>query len=961
MPVPPAVLHARRHRRPRAQSHGLHGLRRAGLIAVTLATLLLGAGFTSLAGVYLQAASDLPRVDSLAGLFGPAGQEVYRPARLFDRSGQVLLFDLVHPLAADREWQPLSALPHSVADATVAALDPSFWTNRGYPSGSIERSLWAVLAGNDLGESGPTLTERLIDQTLTTAADARRAEPARVFRTALLAAEATERFPKTQLLEWFVNSADYGQLAFGIDAASLVYFGKHADQLSLAEVAALASVPAHPDVNPIDDPAGAEVNRQAVLLAMGRLGLLTVDEARRARQEELQVRREESHRALDGLGFVVHAWNELKDRLGPGLALQGALTVVTTLDTDLQLQTDCLLRTQLGRLAGGEATGVAAAADGSTCVAAGLLPLPRPGDAGRDLGAARAAAIVLDASTGEILALSGPADEARPAGTAIDPFIYLTAFAEGYTPATMVIDAPISGEPAPAATSHGPTRMRVALANSYDAATERVLSLAGADNVARTSARMGLTSLDASDEGHLGPWTAEGFPLSLTELAYAYLPLAGRGQMEGIPPADPADGLTPYLVRSVLGPDGTVLYSAHTESRTVLSESLAFLVDDILSDEAVRRPTYGQGSALDVGRPAAVQVGRTESGAEQWTVGFTPSRVVAVRVSSADGTAMDVPPLSGGAPVWQALMRYATRSLPPEGWQPPADLSAVEVCDPSGFLPTPYCPNVVKEWFLAGTEPTRADTLYQPFPINRETGKLATLFTPPELVDERVFFVPPAEAEAWARQAGIEAPPTDYDTYAPPPSDPDVLVSSPAAFDEVRGEIPIRGTAAGDGFDVYRLRYGQGLNPRAWVQVGADGERPLREATLGRWDTGGLDGLFTLQLMVVRDDGTVKTAYIPVTVDNTPPEIRLVLPTPGSRFTWPDSREILIQAEVSDASGIVQVEFQVDGRTVGTSASEPWSFRWPLGLAGDHKVSARAVDRAGNVTDSETIQVVVER
>jgi membrane carboxypeptidase/penicillin-binding protein PbpC len=394
----------------------------------------------------------------------------------------------------------------------------------------------------------------------------------------------------------------------------------------------------------------------------------------------------------------------------------------------------------------------------------------------------------------------------------------------------------------------------------------------------------------------------------------------------------------------------------------VVSESLAYLMENVLSDEAARGLGYGQGSPLDIGRPAGVQVGQTSTGADNWALGFTPSRLVGVRVGNADGERMEgVNALNGAAPIWQALLRYATRALPPAGWDAPAGISLVDVCDPSGNLPTPYCPDVVREVFLAGTEPTHVDTFYQPYQINRETGKLATLFTPPDLIEDRVFFVPPPEAEPWARQAGIETPPTEYDTYAPPPGRPEVSLTSPEPFALVRGRVALRGSAEGDGFDVYRLRYGEGLNPRAWVQIGEDGLRPAHVATLGTWDTQGLDGLYTLQLMVVRADGAVEAAYVPVTIDNVAPEVDLVLPAADSVFTWPETTEVLIQVEASDANGVVHVEFYVDGKRISTVIEAPWSFRWPVGAAGRHTIQARATDAAGNIGESQSLDIIVER
>ncbi|OGT27506.1 MAG: hypothetical protein A2Z17_06745 [Gammaproteobacteria bacterium RBG_16_66_13] len=956
-----SVSVALRRRRQRSVVGRVGALRNASLILVTAATILLGAGFISLGALYLQAGADLPDVAALATMFGPAGHEGHRPARLFDRSGQVLLFELIHPLAAERRWVSVEELPDDVVAATIAALDPSFWSNPGYPPGSLGDSLLAVLRGTALELESETLTQRLVAQTLTRAEDLTRPPQARFFRSVLLASAAARMYSKDQILEWFLNTADYGNLAFGIDAAALVYFGKHADGLSRAEAALVASLPADPRANPINQPAAATAAMGDVLERMRQSGAITPAQAQAAAQEHVAIRTEAARRALDGLGFVAYAWTELRSRLGPGLALQGALTVITTLDTDLQVQTDCVVRTQLARLAGGDPTGVQAAADGSACVAASLLPLPRPGDIGRDRGIERAAAVILDSATGEILALSGPADEPRPAGDMLAPLIYLTAFAKGYAPATMVVDAPASEAGAREA-FHGPVRMRTALANGYPNATRRVLDLSGAPTVALTAQQMGLRSLDPSDQGDLADLQNGELATSLVELSHTFSTLAYRGTMAGAAASGEIDGLRPSLLLRVVGPDGRALYSAQEESRAVLSPPLAYLLENILADDAARWERYGQGSTLEIGRPAGVYAGMSPRATDSWTIGFTPTRVVGVRVSGFEGEPMEgIQVLNGAAPVWRALMRYAVRELPPEGWEPPAEVSTMEVCDPSGYLPTPYCPNIVREVFLAGTEPTHADSLYQPFLVNRETGKLATLFTPTDLVEERVYFVPPPEADTWARLTGIEPPPTEYDAYTVPPASATVGITQPEAFSLLRGIVAVNGSAEGDGFVVFRLRYGRGLNPREWIQVGDEGRRPVHHQTLARWDTTDLDGLYTLQLMVVRTDGTIESAYVPVTVDNQLPDVSLVLPEADAHFVWPDAREVLLQAEVADSVGIARVDFYVDGLWVGTAETEPWSMRWPLGGEGGHLLTARATDQAGNATLSEAVAINVER
>jgi hypothetical protein len=210
-------------------------------------------------------------------------------------------------------------------------------------------------------------------------------------------------------------------------------------------------------------------------------------------------------------------------------------------------------------------------------------------------------------------------------------------------------------------------------------------------------------------------------------------------------------------------------------------------------------------------------------------------------------------------------MQMATESLPREGWAAPADVSAINVCDPSGMLPTADCPSLVSEVFLNGNEPIQPDNMYRRYAVNRETGLLATVFTLPQLVEDHVYLVVPPEARSWAEGAGLEIPPATYDVIQPPQVNPDAAITAPELFTEVSGEVRIEGTAAGEGFTSYRLLVGQGLNPAEWTQV-AEGAQPITDGVLATWDTTGLSGLYAVQLQVVRTDQRVDTAITQFTV-----------------------------------------------------------------------------------------------
>ena len=212
-------------------------------------------------------------------------------------------------------------------------------------------------------------------------------------------------------------------------------------------------------------------------------------------------------------------------------------------------------------------------------------------------------------------------------------------------------------------------------------------------------------------------------------------------------------------------------------------------------------------------------------------------------------------------------MQTASQNLPSEGWLVPADVSVVNVCDPSGMLPTEDCPSLVSEVFLNGNEPVQADTMYRKYAVNRETGLLATVFTLPQLIEEHVYLVVPPDARSWAQGAGLEIPPASYDVIQAPRFDENVNITAPDLFSEVNGTVQIEGSAAGDGFISYRVLVGQGLNPQEWIQV-AEGNEPVTEAVLAEWNTDGLRGLYAVQLQVLRSDQRVDTAIIQVTVKN---------------------------------------------------------------------------------------------
>jgi membrane peptidoglycan carboxypeptidase len=539
---------------------------------------------------------------------------------------------------------------------------------------------------------------------------------------------------------------------------------------------------------------------------------------------------------------------QLDSRFPRARVERGGLTIVSTLDFDLQKGTSCVSAFYAARLAG-------LPEPVTQCDALRFLPALPPGV---NVANSSASAIVTDPHTGNILAVVGetfqaqetPLIAAHRPGSVLDSFVYLTAFTRGLSPGSLVWDIPGKTDVENFdGTYHGPMRLRIALANDYPAPTAQLLSQMGTDNVERIAASFGISP---------------GEQLSLLDAAGAYGVFAQQGVYFGQQVAE--DTFQPVTLLRVEGNDGSVWLDWSTpEAKPVVTPGLAYLMNHALSDETARWESLGQPNVTEIGKPAGVKLGQTEDSLDAWTIGYSPSRVVAVWVGSRSAS-----PLQGelrGVPavLWNALMQMATQNLPREGWTAPPDVSMINVCDPSGMLPTADCPNLVSEVFLNGNEPIQADTMYRRYAINRETGLLATVFTLPQVIEDHVYLVVPPEARSWAEGAGLEIPPATYDVIQPPQVNPDVNITSPELFTEVSGEVEVRGTAGGEGFTSYRLLVGQGLNPQEWIQV-AEGSQPVTDGLLARWDTSGLSGLYAVQLQVLRSDQRVDTAITQFTV-----------------------------------------------------------------------------------------------
>lgn len=618
----------------------------------------------------------------------PDDLNAYVPApstRILDRNGR-LLYEIVGP-GGRRTVVPLAHIPIALQQATLAAEDNSFYRNPGVDPGAIVRSLLLDARLGRAAYGGSTLTQQLVRTILLSPAERNSRTLGRKLHEAALALQLNTRLSKDDILALYLNNVYYGSLSYGVEAAAENYFARPVSSLDLAQCALLAGIPRSPTLyNPLLAPRAALARRRTVLDLMRRNGSITAHQEAIADAEPLALAAR-----TDGIlapHFVLYVAALLEARYGREALETGGLQVTTTLDLGLQQEGEDAVRTQVARLR-------------------------------RDHNVHDGALVALDPRTGQILAMVGSADYTdgsddgavnvalalRQPGSAIKPFTYAAAFARGdYTPATILEDtstAFTTREGLPFLPQnydlqfHGPVSLRTALANSYNVPAVKVLNHVGIPAMLAVAHAAGITTMNDVRRYGLA-LTLGGGEVRLLDLTDAY------GSLE--------DGGThhdPVAILQVVDAHGRVLERWEpARGRRAVSPQVAYLITNILSDNAARMPAFGEASPLALDRPAAVKTGTTSDFHDNWTVGYTPDLVAGVWVGNADNTAMrDVTGVSGAAPVWHQFMERALRGLPARDFARPPGIVTETICPASGEPPDAACADRFSEIFLAGTAP----------------------------------------------------------------------------------------------------------------------------------------------------------------------------------------------------------------------------------------------------------------
>ncbi|MGD8455832.1 MAG: penicillin-binding protein 1C [Anaerolineales bacterium] len=699
--------------------------------------ILIGVGLFLLCG-YIYLFYDLPDIETVYdSLLIPS-------IRITDRDGQ-LLYEIIPEESGRHSVVSIDEIPDCIKLSTIAVEDGSFYQNPGVDFQGIIRAFWINLKGGEILAGGSTITQQVAKNLLLPETERTEITIRRKLRETALAWQLTNKYSKDEILSLYLNQSYYGGMAYGVEAAAQTYFGKPIKELTLAECALISGLPQAPSYyNPFTNPEAAKSRQLIVLGLMKKEGFITAEEKHLAENQPLFYNQDPY--PIEAPHFIWMVKSRLDELYKEGaINSLDSIIVRTTLDLNYQNLAEEVIQRQLDEF--------------------------QHKNDGIDKNVNNAALVALDPLSGEILALVGSADffdpsidgsvnmviSQRQPGSAFKPIVYAAALDPNrehpWNPGTMILDVYTSFTLANGDIytprnydflEHGPVSVREALGSSLNIPAVITLNDVGVDKVIHLASDLGISSLNDPSDYNLS-LALGGGKVSLLELSAAYIPFANGGYNPGR-----------YAILEISDMDGNVLFTEEKQPLTqVLDEEVAWIINDILSDDQARIIGFGANSILKLDRPAAVKTGTTTNFHDNWTVGYTPQIVVGVWVGNSDNKAMrDVTGLTGAAPIWHDSIRAFLQGMPEVAFQKPPNIIEVEICKLSGLLPTDYCHRTTTDWFIPGTEPRDPDNIHQLVIVDSSTGELANEYTRIEDELSMIVLDLPTSAHSWARAQG---------------------------------------------------------------------------------------------------------------------------------------------------------------------------------------------------------------
>lgn len=647
--------------------------------------------------VFAWYAKDLPSPGRLSTISGNS-------TVFYDRDGRIL-----YEMYKDKNRIPVAVgdISTYLKQATIAIEDKNFYRHGGISQLGIIRAAFNVLIYHRL-QSGSTITQQLIKNALLTSSQT----ISRKVREIILASEVERRYTKDQILEMYLNEAPYGGNYWGVGSASYGYFGKQPKDLNLVESAILAGLPQSPSYySPFIGKNNSWRGRaRDVLRRMREDGYIKNQEESVAVKQLDTITFAAPKLAITAPHFIFYVKDHIESMFGPAM-LNSGIKIHTTISSDLQNEVEKIVKEEIEKLKGFNAT--------------------------------NSAVVILDSKTGEILTMVGSYDYndekfgkfnavlgLRQPGSTVKPITYSLAFEKGYTPGTVVADVktvfPDQGgrEYIPEnydAKFRGPMQLRFALGNSINLVAVKTLAIIGIRDFLTRAYAMGLHDLGPTQENlkKFGlSLTLGGGDTTLLDLTSAYTTFASGGVKRDV---SAISTITDYKSKE--------LYKeVRTNEKRLMNPEISFLISHILSDNNARILEFGPNSYLNIpGRTVAVKTGTTDDKRDNWAVGYTKSITVGVWVGNNDNTPMN-PKISSGAtgasPIFYRIMNTALKKYEDGIIDKPDNVKALNIDAYLGGLPKDGYPTR-SEYFIEGSEPKEISPFYKKLKISKANGKLA--------------------------------------------------------------------------------------------------------------------------------------------------------------------------------------------------------------------------------------------
>ena len=627
------------------------------LLVLGLVAMVGGLSFTA-GYIYRDIIGSLPDVDKI---------EILPPmsSKIVDKRGQ-LLYKFYRD--ENRSWIPLDKIPQSLIWATIAIEDKEFYKHNGFSVKGIVRA--AIFNMKNKGEmrGGSTITQQLVKNVFLSNEKTWK----RKIVEAILAVMLEWKLNKNQILERYFNQVAYGGEAYGVQEASLRYFGKNIWEINMAEATFLAGLPAAPSLySPYKDIELSRVRQKQVVAEMVAAGYINEEVATDILTTKLEIT--SGRTEISYPHFVFYVKDYLEKELGFTNVERQGLTIVTSIEPDIQDMTERTVAEEVAKVA--------------------------------NLHISNGAALVIDVENGDVLAMVGSKNywapdidgkfnvtlAPRQPGSSIKPINYSLAFKRGMSLMSTIEDSlvtyKIAGQKDYSPRNYnnkfaGQVTLKQALASSLNVPSVKLLNENGVENMIELGKKMGITSW--GDKNRFGLSLALGAgEVRMIELAGAYSTFARLGNRVVINP-----------ILEIKNYKNEIILAKEVKTVEVIDERIAFLINQALSDDKARQLVFGPGSKLNIaGKTVAVKTGTTNNLRDNWCIGWTPSIMVAAWVGNNDNTPMSwvASGISGATPIWNRVMNQLLSDKENENWSAPVGVYMKNVCGKD-------------EYFIDGTE-----------------------------------------------------------------------------------------------------------------------------------------------------------------------------------------------------------------------------------------------------------------